>query len=100
MNTQIKWSSFLMGLSLSAAYILGCATGEAVSNAGTQEPVAAAAEAPAVAPSGAQRWAYQCTEGRNTRTINDRANTLGAEGWEMVGAGVAGVGIWCFKRPV
>ena len=84
-------AGLLLGLSLSAAYILGCATAPVVQNA-TAQP----------APAGSQRWAYECTEGYNAATINERANALGAQGWEMVaGLGSTRVnGLWCFKRAM
>lgn len=85
-----KTSGFILGLSLSAAYILGCATAQVVPGA-TAQPAA-----------GGQRWSYQCTDGYNADTITERANALGSQGWEMVGGlGSERVpGLWCFKRPM
>lgn len=88
----------LLGLSLSFAYFLGCATHQYTEAA----PASAQTVYAQPASGGAQRWAYQCTEGYNARTIVERANTLGQQGWEMVaGLGSARVaGLWCFKRPL
>lgn len=85
-----QMSGLILGLSLSAAYILGCATSQVVPGATAQPP-----------PPGVQTWAYECTDGYNAGTITERANALGAQGWEMVAAvGSERVrGLWCFKRP-
>ncbi len=99
MNTKTKTGSFLLGLSLALAYILGCATSRMAepSNANAQY-----AAPPPPAGAAVQRWSYQCTDGYNAETINERANTLGQQGWEMVaGLGSTRVqGLWCFKRPM
>jgi hypothetical protein len=91
MNSKV--SSFLLGLSFAAVYVLGCATARLV------EP---RVSAQAIAPPGAQRWEYFCADGYNVETVTRVANEAGAAGWEMSGAvGSTRVnGIWCFRRPV
>ena len=79
--------NFLLGLSISGAFIAGSLF------TGGRPPTADA--------QATQRWEYHCTEGFNAPTIMERANHAGASGWEMVGA-VASPrthGLWCFKRP-
>jgi hypothetical protein len=81
------------------AYILGCATGDAVN----AQPAQTATPTPAAAApttTGGTRWEYQCTEGRNIRTMHERFAPLGAEGWELAASGMGTVGVWCFKRPM
>lgn len=98
--TLKKWSGFGLGLSISIAYLIGCATARL-----TEEPSARAQYAPPPqhGPAGppVRAWAYVCTEGYNAETITQRANDLGAQGWEMVAAANArhAPGLWCFKRP-
>ena len=82
---------------VSLGFIIGCATGAAVS-----EFVAP----PAHGAGPVNRWEYFCIE-RSIEKIARDANKLGAEGWEMTAAAGAGWGqgfgassqmIWCFKR--
>jgi hypothetical protein len=90
MMNKTSWRGFALGLSLSIAYFVGCATARV-----TTPPVANA-------QAGAQRWEYFCTDGYNDETIMERANEAGAQGWEMI-AGVGSTrvaGLWCFKRAL
>ena len=95
MTTQSRTGSFLLGLSLALAYILGCVTSPMAS----PSPAVAQYAPPATSGTG-QAWAYHCVEGYNAETLNQVANDLGAQGWEMVAAAGGGRlrGSWCFKR--
>jgi len=88
MNTKTKLGAVLGGLSLCAAYALGSAP-HIITPASAQTPPG-------------RRWEYQCADGYNASTIMERANALGAKGWEMSGAvGSERVpGLWCFKRAL
>jgi hypothetical protein len=80
--------SFLMGLSLAGAFILGCMA--------AQSPLVVP---PARAGSDVQRWDYHCV--RYPDNITQTARALGKEGWELAaGAGTASYHYWCFKRPL
>lgn len=81
-----KIGPFLLGLSLAAAYVLGCATSH------VSRPLAQAR----VAPPGVSSWEYFCTAGRNVGTISERANAAGQGGWELVGVDGEHGNIWCF----
>ena len=96
--------NFLLGLSLSVMFIVGCLVGGSKAARDLIVPPVRAGTNPV-------RWEYQCVrwaKGNLTAT----SNKFGAQGWEMVG-GVAysytvpvGRGIaesnvvtyWCFKR--
>lgn len=84
---------FILGLSLSVAFIVGCV-------AGSTGLVTPPASANAVVE---QRWAYFCFERDNVDEINDMANGAGLRGWEMVAAtltgGKDGRAVWCFRQP-
>ena len=83
---------FLLGLSVSLAFIVGCVTG----STGALLP---RAEAEVVVE---QRWAYFCFERADVDDINDMANGAGARGWELVAAadgGKEGAPVWCFRQP-
>jgi len=83
---------FLIGLSVSIAFIGGCVAG---------------ASRWAVSPAKAsyvieQRWAYFCFQDSNVDDVNYKANAAGARGWELVAAANSGNGndaIWCFRQP-
>jgi hypothetical protein len=54
-------------------------------------------------PGGAPRFAYHCFKDDDPSAIVEQANALGAEGWELASAALAGghdmsSPIWCFKR--
>jgi hypothetical protein len=78
---------FWLGLSLSVAFVLGCATARLV-----------------VPPANAQataRWEHLCVEAGTLERATAKSNEVGAQGWEMSGA----VNyedrhmVLCFKRP-
>jgi hypothetical protein len=66
---------------------VGCAAGTAV-----QTQVAEAQ-----APAGVQRWEYKCFHRVYPGPVEEDANAIGVEGWEMSGASQS---VWCFKRPL
>jgi hypothetical protein len=84
---------FLLGLSISLAFMVGCVAG----SSGLLLPPARAGGVIE------QRWAYFCFERSNIDEINDMANGAGARGWELVAAspknGANGDAIWCFRQP-
>lgn len=82
---------FLVGLSISLAFILGCV-------AASTELVVPRAEAAYVQE---QRWAYFCFAGNSADDVQFKANAAGMRGWEMVTAATNGEGtpIWCFRQP-
>ncbi len=45
------------------------------------------------------QWQHQCFKASGVEKVNELANKMGREGWELVtGAGPGPV--WCFKRPL
>ena len=84
---------FALGLSLSIAFILGCAAAPLIVPRMSAQQQAA----------GIQRWEYQCmvvggaTERRTVANVTERANEMGAEGWE---AWLYDPDYLCFKRPL
>lgn len=82
---------FLLGLSLSLAFIVGCVTGQ--SRYGVPR-----AEAAAVVE---QRWSYFCFEASTVDDVHFKANAAGLRGWEMVSSSTNNDGqiIWCFRQP-
>jgi hypothetical protein len=85
-------------VSLGIVFLVGCAVGGASSHF-VAPPARAAAPNPAT-------WEHYCIRGSSG--ISDKANKLGAEGWEMAAAAGAGAGdgvlkemefVFCFKRP-
>jgi hypothetical protein len=88
---------FLIGLSVSLAFIVGCVAGSTK---------LAAPDVHAASPSGAvveQRWAYFCFEAEDADTVTFKANAAGARGWEMIAAAQRstseGRAVWCFRQP-
>ena len=82
----------LLGLCVSAAFIVGCAVG-------ASRYVASPAYAQ---PPGASRWEYTCFQEYDVEDLQAYAARLGSEFWELAGVGAHGGGgepIWCFKRP-
>ena len=73
---------FLLGVSVSVAFILGCLAATAAQSTARADP-----------PAGVQRWEYTCPG--MLRGNMDDLNELGAAGWELVTAEVV-----CLKRPV
>ncbi len=82
---------FLIGLSISLAFIVGCA----VSSTRYGVPKAQAA---AVVE---QRWSYFCFEAASVDDVNFKANAAGMRGWEMVTSNTESNGqmVWCFRQP-
>lgn len=76
---------FVLGLSVSFAFIAGCI-------AATIAQSSAVPSARAT-PQGVTRWEYQCTNA--WKSAVDEFNVLGAQGWELVGSDAS-----CFKRPL
>lgn len=83
--------SFLLGLSLSAAFIVGCVVRPLVIP-------------PALADPAVKRWDYYCFDELTSAEVQGRAKQAGREGWELVAAGAVGTlgfrPVWCFKRPL
>ncbi|HEY3235049.1 MAG TPA: hypothetical protein VGJ84_10035 [Polyangiaceae bacterium] len=85
---------FLIGLSVSVAFIIGCV-------AGASRFVLPPAEAAYVVE---QRWAYFCFQESDADELGVKANAAGARGWELVAAttsksGGDGKAVWCFRQP-
>ena len=81
--------SFLMGLSLSVAFVAGCVAQSVMA------PIP-----PARAGADVQRWEYLCIDESGGEEVTEQANRAGAQGWELVAAGKNTRDIsWCFKRP-
>ncbi len=83
---------FLLGLSISLAFIVGCVT------ASTHYGGVPRAEAAAVVE---QRWSYFCFEASTVDDVTFKANAAGLRGWEMVSSSTNANGqiIWCFRQP-
>jgi hypothetical protein len=82
---------------LSVVFLIGCAVGGAASSRFVAPPARAGTN-----PTG---WEHYCFYG--DKGVTEKANELGAQGWEMVAGAGAGAGagitaemefIWCFKR--
>ena len=82
---------FLIGLTVSLAFIVGCVAGS------TRHGVASA-EAAAVVE---QRWAYFCFEAASVADVSFKANAAGMRGWELVTSTTATTGemVFCFRQP-
>ena len=83
---------FLIGLSLSLAFIVGCV-------ASSTRYGVPKAEAAAVVE---QRWSYFCFETSSIEDVNFKANAAGMRGWEMVASTApsgGGQSQWCFRQP-
>jgi len=81
---------FLIGLSVSLAFILGCV-------ASSTRFGVAKAEAAAVSE---QRWSYLCFEAASVEDVNSKANAAGMRGWQMVASSNSDNGmVWCFRQP-
>jgi hypothetical protein len=55
---------------------------------------------PVHAAAGAQRWENICQYDDSLDDINDYVKRMGAEGWELAGAGLGQTFFVCFKRPL
>ena len=85
MNTRIVIALVFLG---------GCALGGASSR--FTVPLASAQQAATLT-----KWEYSC-EALDNDEATQVANKMGAQGWEMVGAGDyprENHDLWCFKRP-
>ena len=86
---------FLLGLTISIAFIAGCVASQ----------LAQIVIPPARAGAPTQRWEYFCerdTDGPWTPEGIAKLNSAGREGWEFVQqlAGSGGIrDVYCFKRP-
>lgn len=80
-----KLGAFLLGPSLAAAYVLGCATARYV-------------EPPARARANGPRWQYVCVSPHPSRPLDDQLNALGDAGWELAAADAGDPPTWCLKR--
>lgn len=82
---------FLIGLSVSLAFIVGCVTGS--SRYGVPKAQAAAVVE--------QRWSYFCFEASTVDDVSFKANAAGMRGWEMASATNTANDqtIWCFRQP-
>ncbi len=87
--------NFILGLSLSAMFIVGCLFGSGRSS----DTVPTVKAAPA-----GQRYAYHCVEEDDAEDLTKIAKRMGRAGWRMVaGAGGNGQGfgskhyLWCFE---
>jgi hypothetical protein len=82
---------FLIGMSISLAFIVGC-----VASSGRYG--VPRAEAAAVVE---QRWSYFCFEASTVDDVHYKANAAGMRGWEMVSSSPNANGqiIWCFRQP-
>ncbi len=82
---------FVLGLSVSVAFVVGCVTATVAQSTAVPEANAAAA--------GGQRWEYICRQPggglqRQFDKIAAEMNEFGAQGWEAISHD------YCFKRPL
>jgi len=82
---------FLIGLSISLAFIVGCAVSS------TRYGVPKAHAEPVVE----QRWSYFCFAAGDAEDVSFKANAAGMRGWEMVASNTTpnGQAVWCFRQP-
>ena len=76
-------------------FLMGCAA------SGVARDYVSTARAQEAAPG--SRWAYHCFKDDDVESIQETANAVGREGWEMTGRSLTGghdmsSPIWCFKR--
>ena len=94
---------FLLGLSISIAFILGCLTAQQLPGTAVS-PASASTDTTGPAASG-QRWQYKCVNGPDRSTLRTyyenlpaTLNEQGADGWEYM-TFLANPDYLCFKRP-
>ena len=82
---------FLIGLSVSLAFIVGCV-------ASSTRYGVSKAEAAAVVE---QRWSYFCFESSNVDDLSFKANAAGLRGWDLVTSTTKPEGaiVACFRQP-
>jgi hypothetical protein len=82
---------FLVGLSISLAFIVGCAVSS------TRYGLQKAQAEPVVE----QRWSYFCFNAADADDVSFKANAAGMRGWEMVASNTNsnGQAVWCFRQP-
>jgi hypothetical protein len=83
---------FLIGVSISLAFIVGCV-------ASSTRYGVPKAEAAAVVE---QRWSYFCFEAGSVEDVNFKANAAGMRGWEMAASTNNAANdqmVWCFRQP-
>ncbi|HYQ26140.1 MAG TPA: hypothetical protein VER04_02945 [Polyangiaceae bacterium] len=83
---------FLIGVSVSLAFIVGCV-------ASSTRYGVPKAEAAAVVE---QRWSYFCFEAGGVDDVNFKANAAGMRGWEMAASTTNPANdqmVWCFRQP-
>ena len=82
---------FLIGLSISLAFVVGCVASS--SRYGVPK-----AEAAAVVE---QRWSYFCFEASSVDDLSFKANAAGLRGWDMVTSTAKDDGqlVSCFRQP-
>lgn len=89
---MLRMRGFLLGLSVSLAFIVGCVAGS--QNVGLSTATAGHEVVE-------QRWRYQCVEVATVDNLQAKALGLGKLGWEMVTAVPLddGRSFWCFRQP-
>jgi hypothetical protein len=87
----VAMRGFLIGMSISLAFIVGCV-------ASSTRYGVPRAEAAAVVE---QRWSYFCFEASTVDDVHYKANAAGLRGWELVTSSTNADGqiIWCFRQP-
>jgi len=86
--------NFMLGLSFSAVFIVGCLFGANRSS----DTVPAVAAAPV-----GQRYAYYCIDQDDNEYLTKAAKKMGQAGWRLVGGGGGGNSLgksilWCFEK--
>jgi len=86
--------NFMLGLSLSAMFIVGCLVGSTRSS----DTVPAVSAAPA-----GQRFSYYCLDENDNDDLTKYAKKMGRAGWRLTTAAGSGVPgsktmIWCFEK--
>lgn len=76
--------AFLLGLSISIAFIVGCLAGQVITPSAQAEP-------------GATRWEHVCEQFMSLYKVQEWLNEQGARGFEVA---AAGQNAWCMKRAV
>jgi hypothetical protein len=89
---EVRFMTTLRQIGIGLVFLVGCAVGGASSR--FVVPPVSAEQAASLT-----KWEYICYWKNSLEEVVDRANQLGAEGWEMTAAGGAtGPVTFCFKR--